>query len=219
MLASKVIDRVKEVLQDNNSVTWTVTQLVEWFNDAQRAVVSNRPDSTSVTQSLQLSAGTKQSVPTGMFKLLQIVRNMGTDGSTPGRAIRLVDKDTLDENDPNWHAATPAAESKAYVFDEFNDPKVFYVTPPNTGTGYVEGIFSANPTDITAATESISVPDIYAPALIEWMLYRCFSRESTSTPNYQRGLNHQKTFFNVLGVKMQSDLLNIPMIGGKGGNQ
>jgi hypothetical protein len=213
MLASKIIDRVKEVLQDNNSVTWTETQLIEWLNDALRAVVDNRPDATSVTASMALAAGTKQSLPAGGAKLLKVIRNMGAGGATPGRAIRIVDQDTLDENAPNWHADTPTAEVKAYVFDAEADPKVFYVTPPADGTAQVEIAYSADPTEITAVGDTVPVPDVYAPSLIEWMLYRCFSRESIKTPNYQRGLNHQRAFFNLLGVKMQADLTYRPVAG------
>ncbi|MGD8913115.1 MAG: hypothetical protein PVJ68_10285 [Candidatus Thiodiazotropha sp.] len=217
MLASKIIDRVKEVLQDANSVTWTEAQLIEWLNDAQRAVVSERPDATSITESMALVSGTKQLLPAGGSKLLKVVRNMGTDGATPGRAIKLVDQDTLDENSPDWHADTSAAVIKAYVFNESTDPKVFYVTPPSDASSQIEIAYSKNPADVAATTDETSVPDIYGPALIEWMCYRAFSRESINTPNYQRGLNHQKTFFNLLGVKMQADLAYRPAVGSEAG--
>jgi hypothetical protein len=213
MLASNPVDRAKEVLQDTGSTTWTETQLIEWLNDAQRVVVSQRPDASSVTESMALAAGTKQSVPAGGLKLLEVVRNMGTDGATPGRAISLVDKATLDQNAPNWHSDTPGASVKGYVFDENKDPTVFYVTPPADGTSQVEVVYSANPTDVAALTDSISVADTYAPALIEWILYRAFSRESIKTPNYQRSLNHLKNFFNLLGVKMQADVAFKPVVG------
>jgi hypothetical protein len=214
MLASNPIDRAKEVLQDTGSTTWTEAQLIEWLNDAQRVVVSQRPDASAVTASLPLAVGTKQSVPTGGLKLLDVVRNMGGDGATPGRAITLADKSTLDQNAPNWHSDAQVASVKSYVFDENNDPTVFYVTPPADGTTQIEIVYSDTPANVTALDDDVSVADTYAPALIEWMLYRAFSRESIKTPSYQRSLNHLKNFFNLLGVKMQADVAFKPMMGG-----
>lgn len=209
MLASEIIDRVKEVLQDSASVTWTETQLIAWLNDAQRTVVLARPDASSTTTSIALVSGTKQEIPSNGIRLLEVIRNMGVGGAVPGRAIMYVDRRTLDENSPDWHADTETAEAKGYTHDS-RDPSVFYVTPPSDGTTEVEAMYSVAPADISAAGDTISIPDTYGPAMIEWILYRAFSRDSTQSPNYQRGASHKQSFMDLLGLKTSADTSNAP---------
>ena len=45
-----IIDRAVVVLNDTTNVRWTKSELLLWFNDAQRAVVNRRPDANSVNE-------------------------------------------------------------------------------------------------------------------------------------------------------------------------
>ena len=105
MLASAVIASVAEVLSDNAYLNWTQDQLLGWLNDGQRAIVLVRPDASQITDALLLVSGTRQSLPSGSVRLMTVIRNMGSDGITPGQAVRLVERATKDELDPDWHSA------------------------------------------------------------------------------------------------------------------
>lgn len=213
MQGSVVLTRVSEILQDTASVTYTAPQLIEWLNDAIRALVLVRPDSTSITSSILLIAGTQQTLAAGELRLIRVIRNMGANGSTVGRAIKLGSINDLDAFNPDWHTAAAAIVVKEYMHDEAR-PDEFWVSPPVHATTpvHVQAIRSVLPTAMSAATEVIPVDDIYSPALIEWCCYRAFSRDSESTPNWQRAARHFAAFFNLLQIKMQADMAINPRV-------
>lgn len=211
MQASTLLDRLSELVQDQTRTTWTQAQLLAWVNDAQRAVVLVRPDASAVTGNLVLAGGTKQSLPAGGLRTLALIRNRGASGAESGRAIRLVDRATLDTTDPLWHGRDASAIIKEYCLDD-RDPTRFWVSPPAVNGTQVEGTYSKSPANVTDLVSDIALPDDYAPALLEWCLYRCFARDSEETPNYARAAGHFQNFFNLLGVKMQADMAASPKL-------
>lgn len=211
ILASALIAAASELAQDETNVVWTSPQALEWLNDGQRAVCTLRPDANALNHTVQLAVGTKQAI-TGR-RLFDIVRNMGVDGLTPGRAVTLIDKQVMDEFNFNWHNATASLEVEEYVYDP-RDPTTFYVSPPvsNADDVYVEISEAVNPTDVPTVNDTIELNDIYGPALIEWMCYRFFGRDSEVTPNHGRSLSYLQNFYGLLGKKFQIDLLAKPKI-------
>ena len=213
MLGSAILNRVSEILQDASNVTWTAPQMIEWLNDAIRALVLVRPDASSTTTSMQLSAGTKQGLASGDLRLIRVARNMGSNGTTPGKAVRLGSIGDIDSFNPDWHTDTPAIAIREYMYDDAR-PNEFWVYPPVHGTTqvHVEIVKSVLPSSMTDSSETVPVADIYAPALIEWCCYRAFSRDSEHTPNWQRGARHFAAFFNLLQIKMKSDMAINPKV-------
>lgn len=211
LLASSLIDRCNETAQDEGGIIWESSQALEWLNDGQRAIVSLRPDASILNHAVILQAGTKQSI-TGL-RFMAAMRNMGGDGLTPGRAIRLVDRGAKDEADPDWHAETASSEVREYIYDA-RTPKEYYVSPPVVSSPdvYIEISEAVDPADVTAIGNPITLDNIYSPHLIEWMLYRFFSRDSEETPNIQRAISHFQGFFNLLGQKIQVDMAINPQV-------
>lgn len=208
ILASVIIDAAHELAQDEApdeaDQTWTTTQALHWLNEGQLAICSLKPDAKTINHAIQLAPGTKQMI-TGR-QLLSVIRNMGNDGTTPGRAIRLVDRGIKDESDPDWHSATVATVVKEYVMDD-DDEQNFYVSPPVHASTpvYAEVLEALNPTNVPDTTAPIDIDDIYAPPLIEWIMYRFFGRDSEVTPNFVRANNYLQNFYNLLQVKAKVD--------------
>lgn len=211
LLASNLIARASELAQDETNEVWTSSQALEWVNDAQRSVCLVRPDASSINHSIQLVPGTKQSVDGR--RLMSVFRNTGIDGVTIGRAIRLIDKNVKDESDPDWHTEVASTVIDEYIYDA-RTPQVFYVSPPvHASTAvYVEISEATNPADIADSGDPIDINDIYAPAMIEWICYRFFGRDSENTPNHARGMYYFKSFFNLLGEKMRIDMAITPKL-------
>ena len=203
ILASTLIAQASEIVQDESNVVWGVPQALRWLNSAQRAIVSLRPDASVINQSILLLAGTKQAI-TGL-RLMSITRNMGVDGLTAGRAIRLIERGIKDEFNPDWHTDTAGTVVKEYIYD-IRVPKEFYVWPPvdSSPDVYVEVQESINPADV-AIGDPITLDDIYAPAIIEWILYCFMSRDSEETPNNSPGGAHFQAFNLLLTGKLSSD--------------
>jgi hypothetical protein len=78
------------------------------------------------TLAVQLAVGTKQALADPAFQLIDIKRNMGTDGNTPGRAIRVVTRELMDGMDPNWHAGPRSSITQNFIYDP-QQPKTYYV--------------------------------------------------------------------------------------------
>lgn len=180
VLASVVIGKAQAVLQDIAGTRWPVeSEMLGWLNDGQREFVIIKPTISTVLLTMKMVAGTAQVLPAGYAQFLDMICNMGTDGNTPGRATRLVDRETLDAQLPTWHASTPSATIKHFVFD-VRMPKAFMVYPPQPGAdqGYARMSVVKEPDNVVASSNPISIDDIYQGALVDYILYRCFSKDS-----------------------------------------
>lgn len=210
ILASEIIASASEVAEDESNVTWKQPQALRWINDAQLAIASERPDYYITRQSMQLVPGTAQQI--SGHRLKSVIRNMGDDGSTPGRAIRLVDRGAMDEFDPDWHAATEGTRVIEYVHDSVV-PKIFYVSPPvhSATPVWIETMEETTPPPVVAVDDPIALDDTYTPIIIEWVCYRFFSRDAEQTSSMQRADSHFNRFYAMLGRKMQADVLTAPV--------
>ena len=211
LLASSILARANEIAQDEAAVTWREDQGLEWLNDAQRAVAIVRPDSSVLSGPMLLVAGTEQKI--SGHRLMAVTHNLGDDGSTPGRAIRLVERGVKDDHDPNWHTETPGTVIKEYIYDE-RVPDTFHTSPPVAAgqSVYIHVDQSVTPADVAAVGNPITLADNYGPALIEWVIYRFFSRDAEEVPDLQRAAAHFQAFFNILGQKIQFDLAISPKV-------
>ena len=211
-----VIDRVQTVLQDTTGVRWpVVAELVLWINDAQREVALLKPDSSAANDTVTLSAGTKQSIPSGGNRLLKAVRNMSAASSGTGkRSVRLVDREVLDAQTPDWHDPSVTGDAahttivKHYIYDEANS-RNFYVYPGVAGNAYLEIIYSANPVTV-AQSGSLSIPDIYANAIMNYVLYMAYMKDAEYAGNAQRASSHFQIFTAAVTGKGQIDAITNP---------
>lgn len=210
--AGAIYAQAAEILVDRTYVVYLESQLLAWVNDAQRAIVLVRPDAKASRETLQLAPGvSKQSLPAGALRLGGLIRNLGVDGNTIGRAITgPVPREPLDAVDPLW-AVTAGTYVRQYVYDE-DAPLYFDVYPPVTGTWYVEAKLFRLPSNVATSAGAIDLDDIYAPAIREWLLYSTFARDSERTPNYIRAGRHFANFFQLLGAKTQADMAVSPKI-------
>jgi len=206
-----ILDRAAIILQDNTNVRFPNTELLKFFNDAQKEVVLHRPDAKMVNTTYACVDGSKQTLPSAALRLIEIVRNVG------GRAITQVQRRILDETLPNWHE-TAAGTNKIehFVYDPA-DPKNFYVYPKGaSGTHSLEIVYSSAPSEIAVTnfatdTQVISLDDVYANCILDYVLYRSYQKDSEFAGNAQRAMMHYQSFANALGVKTQADGATTPM--------
>ena len=109
---ASIVVKVQTILQDVTGIRWPEAELLGWLNDGQREVVLYKPNAFVTNENLQLVQGTRQDLPASGVQLIDVVRNMGTSGSAPGRAIRITMREILDAQVPDWHnpaITTPSA--------------------------------------------------------------------------------------------------------------
>ena len=209
---ANLISRIQDILQDTTSIRWPEAELLRYINDAQREVCNLRPESTATTANVALVVGTKQTLPSGGLRLIKVTRNMSSAaGSATGkRAVRLVDADILNTQEPNWHDPTVSGDGahtttvKHYIFDE-DDPRAFYVYPgASTTSTFLEIVYSGAPTDLANTSATISVDDIFANAIIDYVLFRCYLKDAEYAGNQQRAGTHYQLFAGSLGAGGQA---------------
>jgi hypothetical protein len=187
------------------SATW-----IKYLNAALRTLVLVRPDAGAVTESVQLAAGIKQSIPTAALRLLDITRNMGSDGSTAGRIVTPSKRKHIDYSNLLWPAATGETYIENFSHDP-NVPDIFYVTPPVSSTTnvYVEMSSSQLPTTITATGNSVSTNDIFFEPVVQYMLYKAYAADDEGV-EFQKAQAFLTNFFNLLNVEMQAAVASGP---------
>ena len=192
-----------------------VSELVLWVNDAQREIALLKPDASAKNETVTLVTGTKQAIPSSGNRLLRAVRNMSAaSGGTGKRSVRLVSREVLDAQTPDWHDPTVSGDAahtnivKHYIYDEQN-PRNFYVYPGVAGSSYLEIIYSANPTTV-AQNGNLDIPDIYANAVMNYVLYMAYMKDAEYAGNNQRAANHYQLFTASVTGKGQIDVITTP---------
>lgn len=246
MPSTKVKDalfRVSTQLQDiaPQFTRWQEKELVTWLNDGQRAIAKYLPASCTRIDTIKLKTGTKQSIELiaavdvkpgdgsvaaavyGNY-LNDVIRNMGIDGQSPGRAVRVVSREVLDSQNPEWHSNIGAGRVDQFVFDP-RSPKYFYVTPAIGPTAtWVEISYLANPLDIpntgtvaaplygadSASAVVISVDDKYIDDLVNYVLARAYMKDADFASSQPNAAAYSAMFTGSLNAQVQALTGNNP---------
>lgn len=210
MLASDIITRTSRTLFDVTQVRWPVSELLDYTTDGERQIVLVRPDAAPKNEPVRMVGGSRQQLPAGAARLLRVTRNMGSAGTTPGRAVRFVNREALDTENPDWHFANPGLSVQHFFHDNV-DPTRFYVYPPVSGAVgtpaslYLECIYSAIPAAVTATNQTLTLPDHYINPIVDWVLFRCYTKDASYAGNMQRAASHLSNFANALQVTMRAE--------------
>lgn len=200
---ASILNRVSVLLQDTTNVRWPQLELLDWLNDAQREIALHKPNVYVKNINVTLVAGTKQSIPVDGNSLISVPRNIG------GNAIRITSREVLDAQIPDWHLASKASVKVVHYCYSDADPKNFYVYPPSPGGNSVEIIYSASPVN-AALAGTISVDDIYSSALVDYMAYRAYSKDTEYAANSQNASNHYQIFISAIKGKYSAELATDP---------
>lgn len=209
-----IIRRVEDVLQDTN-IRWPRTELQNWMNESYLAITLARPDANAKTGSFTCAAGTRQVLSSefpSSLRLLDVTRNLATNSGY--KVIRLVARSVLDDQRPAWHAETGTTAIQHFTFDP-RQPKEFFVYPPATTAAEIEVVYTDSP-GATTLTEAqldpagsdatvILLDDIYMSPMIDWILYRAYSKDAEYGANEQRAQAAYGAFNAALATKNQVD--------------
>jgi hypothetical protein len=203
--AKSLIDNAANTLQDETNVKWPRAELLGYLNDAQREIVLAKPDAYVKNESMALVAGTKQSIPPTGVVFMRVNRNMGMNGTTPGRVPRHIPIQVLNEQIPTWHMEPASITALHYTFDE-QDPKHFYVYPQQPlSPGQVEVVYSSTPPDVPNEDAPIVLDDVYKTALLHYMFYRAYSKDVEYAREDAAAGAAYKIFATLVGLKTQAD--------------
>lgn len=214
MLASDIIDRARLVLNDLDSVRWTDAELLKWINDGQRIVATVKIDASVSNETMNLVAGTKQTLPSNALRLLDVVCNIDGSGNS-GRAVRPVDRQILDEQTPGWHSSSQSDTIYNWVYDN-RDPLHFYVYPPAKSTAKLAVKLAVKPTDVSSTSSSLSVLDTYVDPIFNFVLSRAYAKDAEFSANAELSAAYLQVAQGLLGLKAQKDVAYSPDMNSRG---
>lgn len=193
MKVKDIINRVILLYHDEDYVRMTEQQYLRFLDDALLQLILSRPDAHEKREVVKLTTGARQTVPADAYTLLDVYLNkiyiQELDTYLDGKPVYQVSRKDLDYFS-NWYSTTGNTESiNEFAFD-LRTPKNYWVNPPVTSTpdvyieiGYSYGIDPyADTTDTFAETLEKDVPVSveFRNALVNYMLYLCYSVDSTS---------------------------------------
>lgn len=201
-----LLDQALELLQDGvDRDQFDYPDLVNWYNFGQRLLCAYLPDANAVVDVMKLAPGTRQSLPARSLGLINIYRNMGTDGLTPGVAITATSILALSMFDANWSTVAQVEAALNYMQDPA-DKTIFYVSPPSDGTGYIEYEFGQVPpiavydTDGVWENLAVGVHEKYVDSLLNYILHRCYEKDTDFPGNLERSMHHRGLFYESAGM-------------------
>lgn len=214
--ALAIMSKAATLLLDEDFVRWPAREMAGWLDEGVKATVMAKPSASTKDMPLKLAKGTRQTLPEDLriVQLVDITRNLDANGNG-GRMIRPTTRANLDTHEPRWHdrSAVPyRREVRQFTFDEVN-PRSFFTYPGNDGQGIVEAVVSVLPETLISRMQGngsalsswdieIGLPEVYEPALLEYLMYRCWSKEDpSSAPG--RAVSHYQVFASTLGIQSQ----------------
>ena len=207
--AVTITNKASLLLSDASQTRWLPAELLNWINDGQLEIVALVPNANPTTDTVTLVSGAKQTAPTGSVLVNAFVRNMGVGGTTPGQGIRQVTRKYMESFIAGWLTATPSTTVTHVAYDPEDNIQDFYVYPPQPASGMssIEIVYSSLPTaiaDLNIGTK-ITIKDMYANALLDYILYRAFAKDSEYGNQDGKSQSHYKMFSQSIGVKYTVD--------------
>lgn len=204
LIGQTIADAAAKLLLDDANIRHSEADLLKWINLGQNALVELKPNALMATAVFTLAAGTKQALAAGDLVLVDVIRNLGADGATPGAAISIIERSRLDTILPNWHTTTPAKSIKYCMVDP-RTPKTFYCYPPSDATTKIEIAKGITPTPLASLAGTLQLDDIYEGALLDYVLHRAYSVDAENPANLSRAQAHYQSFVTALGGKIQGE--------------
>ena len=201
-----LLDSVSGTLLDVARRTWARNLLLSHLNEALRATVFLKPDMYPVQGFVSLVAGIAQALPADGVALIN-----ATDNAVSGRAISQTDLALLQEENRFWPAATREVDVENYAADP-RTPRLFYVFPPNDGTGSIRATYGAVPAALTGSSgETLPVPDSYQNALTNFMLAKAYAMNSKKQ-DLAKSAAYVNDWRVSLGLKSQGQVAIAPKV-------
>lgn len=201
-----ILKNAQTILLDRTGTRWPLQELLGWLNMGQLAIVNHRPDALSKSAVFSTQLGTYQELPAEGLRLIDVVRNEGVSK----RPVRQIARHVLDDQHIDWHDETSPAQAVDHFTYDDRSPKSFYLFPAPALNVQIRIVYSVAPPAITIANfetdaTTISIDDTYVNPLMDFVLFRAYSKDATYAGNAERAMMALQSFNNALGIKTQVD--------------
>jgi hypothetical protein len=205
ILVSDVLLRTADALHDADHLRWTTAELLRWINDAAGEIITRRPPAGSVTESLTLVEGSRQTIPDGGIQLLDVKRNLS---ATNKPAIQRASRNALESWDAEWHSRSDADAVLNYTVDD-RQPLEFFVWPGVRAGVQVEISYSRLPPTVTDVADTLDIGAEYMGAMVSYVLYRALGKDFEFS-DFQAAAAHYQAFNDSLSTNTQMQVTVSP---------
>ena len=182
---NSILSKSLIVLQDSGATRWADAERLDWLNDGLRELAVMKPDAKVKRATVNLVAGAKQSLPADAITLL----GLETAG---GVVVTPCVREILDAFSPGW-IGKPVRAVQNFMYSPV-EPLIFYVYPAQADNSIaVELRYSAYPATATAG-ENLDVQDKYATNLLNYVLFRCYSKDAEFAGAAELAANYYTLF-------------------------
>ena len=217
MQVSDIITRVRILSNDNNAGQYRTqdSDIILFTCDGVQYIGGIRPDSLTLSTTVTLAAGTKQSLTnfaTPGQELLDVYRS-GT------QVVREIARNELDSTNPTWHGDTASATIQNYCYDE-RDPFTYWVYPPATLGASLDVLYDQAPIQFAVTNETTAIPlaQQYIDPLLNYVLSWVYFKESQDDHNHALAAQYRKNCDDFLKARNLADLMDSPEMNNPGGN-
>lgn len=180
-----ILSRSSIILQDTGATRWPNAERLAWLNDGLRELITIHPDAKVKRRVVNLAAGAKQSMPDDAALLSGIESVNGTVVTPCARSV-------LDAFSPNW-MSKPAQSVVHFIYSPA-EPLVYFVYPAQADASIaVELIYSAYP-EPAVEGGTLDVQDKYANALLDYVLFRSYSKDVEFAGSAQLAAAYYQSF-------------------------
>jgi len=207
-LAAEVAALLNDAEEDFEFTRWSESDLLEYARDGAAQVIALRPLDCAQSSKLTLAAGARQTLPDDALAFVRVDGTVDRYGRVTGMPSSL-DADAA-RIAANYFEAIVCRDSGSssgpYAVRAFwpdpTDERAFFVDPPVPAGQTVAAMvrYTALPAELSES-DAMPVPAVYHNTVVEWMLYRAYSRDQDSATSDARAEAHKKTFFDLLGLK------------------
>jgi hypothetical protein len=203
---SSIVNQARLILQDQDAVRWSDSEFLGWIVSAYREIIWHKPEANSISAEFTTVADTHQTLPDDGAYLIDVIRTWtGTESTaTNKRAVKLIDRIVLDSQNPDWHnrdltTGGGSGVPKYFVYD-LNAPLDFYLYPAPTASTKIRIQYARIPTAPTALTDKLALNDTYAGVVLDYLLYRAYSKDAT-VGDATLAQNYANMFYQQIGLK------------------
>ena len=165
-----------------------------------RAVILARPDAGASLETISCVPGARQVLPDGVIQLLDVI--CLSDGS----AVRPLSREVLDAQYPEW--LTMKGIPECFISNDLS-PRVFWLFPAPDKEISIDAVVSRIPEAVYVLTQDDDTPvpleDAYVNPLVDWMLFRAFSKDAAGGAESGLAAQHYQSFVEQLGIKQGAD--------------
>jgi hypothetical protein len=202
LLVSEIFERTGRILLDEGGVRWGSAELLDWYNEGLLDMVTRRPGLLPSVDDVVLVAGTQQVLTTDRLAIIDVGQNIGSVAKPRnGQVPNITPKDTMDRLIPDWQYQSSSVMVITVVTHQ-QTPRIFWVYPPQptVNPGRLRMIQSKRPTVVSATSAAFEPDDQYMPIMIEYLLYRAFSKDAENPSSGQRSAQHLQNYLGLLGA-------------------